>query len=189
MKKEFTIRSKIRSLASQIRPADREEIEHITFVEKWIDSGAEIFRIAKPATPNPHLVAYFLLIDQDKQQLLLVDHKNANLWLPAGGHVEINEDPAETVKRECGEELRIKAEFLFDKPIFLTVTKTVGQTAGHTDVSLWYVLKGNSLHSTDYDKEEFNGVRWFGIDELPYNRSDPHMQRFIKKLKCELSTQ
>src|SRR5579872_23523 len=119
-----TIRSQIRSLASQIPPLDEEETRHIAFVEKWIDSGAGIFRIAKPATPNPHLVAYFLLIDPQKQQLLLVDHKKANLWLPAGGHVELNEHPKETVSREIQEELGVRADFLLETPLFLTVTET-----------------------------------------------------------------
>src|SRR3990167_9801718 len=112
------IRSEIRSMTSQIQPLDREEAEHIAFVEKWIDSGAEIFRIAKPATPDPHLVAYFLLIDKDEQRLLLVEHKKANLWLPAGGHVELNEHPKETVSRELMEELGVQTDFLSERPFF-----------------------------------------------------------------------
>ena len=56
-----------------------------------------------------------------------------------------------------------------------------------SDVSLWYVLRGNSIYPVDYyDKDEFNGVRWFGLDEPPYERTDPHMLRFIEKLKREL---
>lgn len=106
------IRSEIKSIASQIQPLDKEEADHIAFVEEWIDSGAEIFRIAKPATPDPHLVAYFLLIDQDEQRLLLVEHKKANLWLPAGGHVELNEHPKETVSREILQELGVQAEVM-----------------------------------------------------------------------------
>jgi 8-oxo-dGTP pyrophosphatase MutT (NUDIX family) len=37
--------------------------------------------------------------------VLLVDHKNARLWLPTGGHVEEGEDPRATVVRELKEEL------------------------------------------------------------------------------------
>ena len=181
------IRSEIHQIVSAIRPLDSLEDQHIRFVLEWIESGNEIFRIEKPATPDTHLVSYFVVVDQNTNQILLTDHKKSGLWLPPGGHVEINEHPIETVKREAKEELGIEAEFLFDEPIFLTVTKTVGQTAGHADVSLWYVLKGNSHTSIDYEKEEFNGVRWFGFDELPYDRSDPHMGRFIAKLKQELA--
>jgi hypothetical protein len=35
----------------------------------------------------------------------------------------------------------------------------------------------------DYDSREFNSIQWFGFDEIPYDRADPHMQRFVNKLK------
>ena len=37
-----------------------------------------------------------------------------------------------------------------------------------------------------FDEEEFNEVRWFRLDDIPYEKSDPHMRRFIKKLKGKL---
>lgn len=176
------IRSEILSIVSSISPFDREEIEHISHVQKWISSGAEIFRISKPAIPDTHLVSYFLLLDEVANKILLVDHKKAGLWLPTGGHVELNEHPREAVKREVLEELGIHADFLLPEPLFLTVTKTVGQTAGHTDVSLWYVLRGDSAIALEYDREEFNSINWFNIDDIPYANTDPHMRRFVQKL-------
>ncbi len=176
------IRSEIRSMTSQIQPLDKKEAEHIAFVEKWIDSGAEIFRIAKPARPDPHLVAYFLLIDQDVQQLLLVEHKKANLWLPSGGHVELNEHPKETVSRELMEELGVQADFLSERPFFLTVTKTTGDKDNHTDVSLWYILKASVATPFQYDTSEFHSIRWFTPREIPLDQSDPHMYRLVQKL-------
>lgn len=176
------IRSEIKSIASQIQPLDEEEAAHIAFVETWIDSGAEIFRIAKPATPDPHLVAYFLLIDQDEQRLLLVEHKKANLWLPAGGHVELNEHPEETVSREILEELGVQADFLLKKPFFLTVTKTTGNEGKHTDVSLWYILRSSIKTHFQYDEREFHSIRWFAPREIPISQSDPHMNRLVRKL-------
>ena len=132
-------------------------------------------------------MSYFVLFDEDASKVLLVDHKKALLWLPSGGHVEINENPIDTVRRECFEELGIEAVFLFDWPIFLTSTVTVGLTAGHTDVSLWYVLRGDSHSEYVFDLGEFNEVKWFGFDEIPYEKADPHMHRFIQKLKGLLS--
>lgn len=176
------MRTEIKSLASKIQPLDEEEAAHIAFVKEWIDSGAEIFRIAKPATPDPHLVAYFLLIDQDEQRLLLVEHKKANLWLPAGGHVELNEHPKETVAREILEELGIQADFLLEKPFFLTVTKTTGDKGKHTDVSLWYILRSSMRTPFQYDEREFHSIRWFAPNEIPISQSDPHMSRLVQKL-------
>ncbi len=176
------IRSEILRVVRAIRPLDDQETEHVSFVDKWIESGAEIFRITKPATPDTHLVSYFILVDQAQNKVLLTDHKKSGLWLPAGGHVELNEHPKETVQREILEELGIRADFLSEDPLFLTVTKTVGETAGHTDVSLWYVLKGNAFDNLNYDNQEFHQIRWFLPTEIPYPRTDPHMSRLMQKL-------
>lgn len=166
-----------------IVPFDKKEEEDLEFSKKWLDSGAGIFRIVKPATPDPHLVAYFLLLDPRKKKILLVDHKKAGLWLPAGGHVEADEHPKDTVRRELFEELSLQADFLLPDPFFLTVTKTVGKTAGHTDVSVWYLLKGCADIACTFDSEEFDQVQWFLPTDIPYERSDPHMHRCIEKLK------
>jgi 8-oxo-dGTP pyrophosphatase MutT (NUDIX family) len=181
-KSSHPIRIEIQRMTNLMRPFDLKEMEHLEFVQKWIATGAEIFRIAKPATPDPHLVSYFVLIDEAANKILLVDHKKAGLWLPPGGHVELNEHPKETVRREIFEELRIQADFISHDPLFVTVTKTVGQTAGHTDVTLWYILRENSAIAIEYDQEEFNGINWFDIEGIPYEKSDPHMERFVQKL-------
>lgn len=181
-----SIRENIHHLISAIIPYDDVEQEHINDTCLWIESGAPIFRVQKPDVPNKHLVSYFVLFDEVYQKILLVDHKKALLWLPAGGHVEIDEDPKTTVSRECLEELNVTADFWEQDPLFLTSTLTVGLTAGHTDVSLWYVLKGDSNKAYEFDKEEFNDVRWFQLDDIPRDKSDPHMRRFIEKLKGSL---
>ena len=140
-----SIREHIHTLIRAIIPYDDVEQEHINDTCLWIESGEPIFRVQKPDVPNKHLVSYFVLFDDVHQKILLVDHKKALLWLPSGGHVEIDEDPKTTVERECLEELNVTADFWSPHPLFLTSTVTVGLTAGHTDVSLWYVLKGDVI--------------------------------------------
>ena len=135
--------------------------EQLNATLTWITSGAPLFRTAKPATPPQHLVSYFVLVDPAQEKLLLVEHKNAGLWLPGGGHIEPDEHPQATVRRELHEELGIAADFLFDEPLFLTVTKTVGATAGHTDVTFWYVLRGDSTQVLHFDDNEFHTIRCF----------------------------
>jgi 8-oxo-dGTP diphosphatase len=189
MQTDLDVRKRIFDSVSAIRPLDNIEREHIDFALNWIQSGVEIFRTEKPAIPPVHLVSYFLIFSSEKWKVLLVDHKKAKLWLPPGGHVEIGEDPKETVFREAKEELGVEANFLFEEPLFLTVTKTVGNITQHTDVSLWYVLKLHSDYQMTYDKDEFYQIRWFGIDEIPFERSDPHLRRFIKKMIFQFRSQ
>ena len=176
------IREEIMQIVSSIAPFDLIEKEQIDFVKNWILSGAEIFRIAKPDKPNIHLVSYFIVVDPISNEFLLVDHKKANLWLPPGGHVEPNEHPKEAVKREAKEELGIEAEFVFEDPLFLSIATTVGSIDPHTDISLWYVLRVNREDYLNFDADEFYQIRWFDWNEIPYERTDPHMKRFVDKI-------
>lgn len=183
-----SIRDAILRTVSSIIPFDSVEKEYVDFVKNWIASGAEIFRIAKPDTPHTHLVAYFAVVDPNTNEFLLVDHRKSSLWLPAGGHVELNEHPKDTVKREIQEELGIEAEFLFEDPLFLTVTNTTGNVARHTDVSLWYLLKGNRHDHLKFDHDEFHRIRWFHRNEIPFERADPCLKRFVDKVIKKLVT-
>jgi 8-oxo-dGTP diphosphatase len=165
----------------EIQPLDSVEVEHIRDAIAWVQSGAPLFRTAKPATPEKHLVSYFAVIGREK--ILLVDHKNAQLWLPTGGHVEPNEDPRETVIRELKEELGLDVGIeAVGRPVMVTVTQTVGLTSGHTDVSLWYAVQGNPDAVIEFDRAEFNEVRWFSFANVPLHRSEPHLKRFLEKI-------
>ncbi len=167
-----------------IDPFDSLEVSHQADVISWIQSGTEIYRIQKPAVPLKHLVAYFIVVDRTKMKLLLVDHIKAQLWLPTGGHVEPHENPRDTVRREIQEELHMEAEFITDEPVFVTETTTVGLTPGHIDVSLWYVVSGDSKKEIDFDRNEFKACRWFSYEEIlneAISKLDPHMHRFVRK--------
>lgn len=180
------MRAEIRAEITAISALDDLEQQHIDSAIAWIDSGAELCRIEKPATPPIHLISYFVVVDDG--HLLLVDHKNAQLWLPTGGHVDPGEHPRTTVTRELAEELGIAAPNAIEAPLMLTWTTTVGLTAGHTDVSLWYVIQGSRSQTLTFDDSEFNSVRWFAFDALPIGRTDPHLQRFVQKLEAAASS-
>lgn len=174
------MRPQIHAELATITPLDDLERAHLADATAWVESGAELCRTAKPATPPKHLVSYFVVASDT--QVLLVDHKNAQLWLPTGGHVEPGEHPRDTVRREVREELGWALTQPVDAPLMLTIATTVGCTAGHTDVSLWYVLRGDPAQPVDHDRDEFHTVRWFPFSEVPLPRSDPHMARFLHKL-------
>jgi 8-oxo-dGTP diphosphatase len=174
------LRTSIRDEFAGISPVDAEERGHLADAVAWIDAGAELSRRAKPATPPKHLVAYFAVVDAG--HMLLVDHKAAQLWLPPGGHVEPGEHPRTTVIRELKEELGIAARHAIAPPLMVSCATTVGLTAGHIDVSLWYVVYADHTQSMTFDHNEFHDIRWFSLTKAPLERSDPNLGRFIKKL-------
>jgi 8-oxo-dGTP diphosphatase len=177
---EANMRTVIRQEIANVTPVDVTEATHIADALAWIDSGAELCRLAKPATPPKHLVAYFAVVDDG--HILLVDHKNAQLWLPPGGHVEPHEHPRNTVVREMQEELGFAPAHEIQAPLMVTCSTTVGLTAGHVDVSLWYVVHAQRGQKIRFDETEFNAVKWFEFGQVPLHRSDPHLGRFIAKL-------
>jgi 8-oxo-dGTP diphosphatase len=174
------MRAVVRAELEAIRPLDALEHQHRNEALAWVDSGVPLFRTAKPATPPQHLVSYIAVIDGES--ILLVDHRNAQLWLPPGGHVEEGEHPRVTVAREMREEMGFGPSHEINSPLMVTCTKTVGLTPGHIDVSLWYVVRASKDQVITYDTQEFDGIQWFDFSEAPLHRSDPHLGRFMKKL-------
>ncbi len=181
------MREKIASLVRAIEPHDPREAADQDWTLAWIASGAPLFRIKKPDQPDKHLVCYCVVFDVDRRKVLLGNHRIAGRLLPSGGHVEPDEDPDLGAPRELHEELGISVPQLFQGPLFITVTKTVGAVAGgHFDVSLWYVFRGDTSSAIGHDSGEFDGVDWFALDAIPFARCDPEMRRFTDKLQDKL---
>lgn len=174
----------VADLVANIPACDELEAHHIATTLAWLHSTDDIFRRLKPATPSPHLVAYTALVDPDAPAIYLGRHRKAGLHLPMGGHVDPGEHPLTTARRETTEELGITAELTVtsEQPLFLTVTTTVGQTVGHVDISLWYVIRGDSTHQYPLDPTEFDGGRWWPLDAPDLPPTDPHLPRFLRKL-------
>ena len=186
-----SVRRKIKDLILQIEPFDDLEREHLYDAIDWIDSGVEIFRIAKPANPSKHLVIYFVLHDSDAGKILLFDHNTSGLMLPSGGHSDKDVMPYQTVQRELLEELNIYAnDSLYGSPpFFITQVDTVGKYEPHRDVDLWYLYEYDSTIPLDETTKEFqreySGYRWLTYDEIlstDIALLDEHMHRFVKKL-------
>lgn len=171
----------------KIAPIDSEEKSSIDSTLEWVKLNSDIFRRKKPNIPPKHLVSYCLLIDLKARQVLLAHHKLSGLWLPTGGHVEVEELPAVAAKRELKEELDIEGKIVMEMPFFLSVTDTVNLQKNHTDVSLWFLFQGESDKPyTEYSRREFYEVKWFAFDQVPFSKSDPHIMRVLSKIERDL---
>lgn len=182
------MRQAIHDIVAGVTPFDATEASHQRQALAWIQSGAPLFRTAKPDIPPMHLVSYFALYDRVANKLMLIDHVKAKVWVPTGGHVDPDEHPRDTVMREAKEELAIEVSFvppLDDRPLFITTTVTKG-FGSHTDVSLWYVVRGDSAAALAFDPKEMHGYQWLTPNEIlsiDINQLDPHMHRFVRKMQ------
>ena len=179
-------RRRVRVLLEAVEPFDEREEADRRWALGWVDSGAPLFRTAKPATPPRHLVVYTVLLDERAGALLLVDHAKARTWLPPGGHVDDGEDPCAAAVRELDEELGITPPphpHLGPGPFFLTVTET-RPPHPHTDVSLWFVFDADQAQPLTPDLTEFTRTCWFPLTEPPEPPAgfEPYLSRFMNKL-------
>lgn len=82
------MRAEIREDIVLIRPLDDAQRDDKAAVPAWIDSGIEICRLEKPATPPNHLLAYFAVVDGDyilrTKRTLLVESGRPDDKLPTG---------------------------------------------------------------------------------------------------------
>lgn len=176
------MRSRIASVVASIAPYDEEERRDIEEVLSWIESGAPLARLSAPADPMQHLISYFAPLDFENRRILLGDHRRASLWLPGGGHLEVDEEPLACALREMREEFGEELPLLSSSPLFLSLC-TVEQPAVHTDVALWYLVRGDGVAIPNYDRREFSDMRWFSWDRLPIGRTDQSLARFVEKVE------
>jgi 8-oxo-dGTP diphosphatase len=169
----------VHQVVAALTPLDDLEAAHQREALRWLEHTEDVFRRHKPATPPRHLVSYVVPITPEGD-ILLVDHVKAGLWLPPGGHVDPDEHPTDTARREAREELGVDVDV---RPVFLTATETVGIGAGHTDVSVWYVATGDRGWVVP-ESDEFRATRWWTPREIAAAGEvfDPHFRRFVRKL-------
>ena len=130
----------------------------------------------------PHIHKHYdfvvsaFIVHQNK--VLLVHHKQANAWLPVGGHIELDEDPEQALYREIQEESGIKADDLIllysEKPADTKRTKylvtpnaldvhKINKTHKHIGLTYFLHSKTNQISLA---ANEHNDIRWFKQSEL-----------------------
>ena len=175
----------VAALVRTVPPADALLEEHRAAALTWLASTDDIWRRARPSTPDPHLVAYAVPLAPDGA-VLLGAHRRSGLWLPPGGHVDAGERPMAAACREAREELGVDldpAPPWGDTPAFLTVTRTVGaEHTQHTDVTLWCALAARRDLPYVRDDRELAELRWWSADDVraaPAGTTEPHLARVL----------
>ncbi|MBP9774011.1 MAG: NUDIX domain-containing protein [Candidatus Peribacteraceae bacterium] len=134
-----------------------------------------------------HFTATAFVINS-KNECLLMWHKRLQRWMPPGGHVDANEMPEETAKRECKEETGMDVEIVGDsqpdlfagnpdegrmlkKPIAMLLenipeSKQRGEPA-HQHMDFLFIAKPVDENQTlQLEETEGSAMRWFSKSEI-----------------------
>jgi len=139
-------------------------------------------KLVKKEGATNHISTFFLPISIKDRSIYLVDHIKAKIWIPPGGHIEIDELPIETVRREFWEELnhRLTTEEvrLFDLSI-TAIDRPWMNCITHYD--FWYLVKVEKIPFKFLKKEFYQGG-WFNFNEGLKKINRKSYQKIIKNL-------
>jgi 8-oxo-dGTP diphosphatase len=113
-----------------------------------------------------------------KDRVLMVNHISAGMWLPVGGHIELDEDPEAALFREIEEEsglskknlkiiskkpkLNYKAIKFLYSPAFLDIHDI---KSGHKHIAFVYFFK-SKIDKVTLKDDEHHEIRWFTRKDL-----------------------
>jgi 8-oxo-dGTP pyrophosphatase MutT (NUDIX family) len=130
-----------------------------------------------------------------REKILLVNHPRYQRWLGPGGHIELDEDPEETVLREVAEETGLTIRFLRPaepaldghKPLPIPQFFSVHEAnPPHRHISLEYVLLAESGEAVL--SSEHTALEWLSADEIrekqqEYGISNYRMNHYLEALR------
>lgn len=136
--------------------------------------------MGKETSLERHFTAGAYIIDEEKK-VLLIYHRKLKKWLPTGGHVELNETPAEAAIREAKEETGLDVEIILQENIwinqanaasfprpFLCLLEEIpafGNEPAHQHIDFVYVTRIlGGIQQENY--QEIEKMRWFTFEEL-----------------------
>lgn len=135
-------------------------------------------------TPD-HFCVFFVPYDKREQLIYLGHHIKANDWIPPGGHIENDEHPLDTVKREMLEELKFKLTTekieLFDITIKPIETPRP-DCKRHWDI--WYLIHTSKTRFI-FDKSEFYTAKWISLKEAKKLMKIKNYNHTLQKLALQ----
>ncbi|KUO17037.1 NUDIX hydrolase [Streptomyces dysideae] len=129
-----------------------------------------------------HITASALVIDPDRERVLLTLHKKLRRWLQMGGHCEQSDGTlADAALREATEESGIPSlRLLQGTPVRLDRHHT--PCAWHLDVQYAAVAPRGSVEAIS---DESLDLRWFGYDEVA-DVADDSVVRLLEATRARL---
>lgn len=146
----------------------------ITFIEK---NESDIYRTNEIG----HVTGSAWILSPDRKQVLLINHEKLKMWLPPGGHIELEDGSInDTALREAIEETGI-TDFEFISNKFFDIDAHVipehNGVPAHAHFDFCFLLQAKT-YPPESDLEKY-GIAWFELDDV---NSEPFQKQSIKRL-------
>ena len=132
------------------------------------------------------------ILHPTEEKILLINHIKLGMWLPVGGHVELDEDPDQALAREIEEECGLEVEMLNEKNEDTPDAKSLyrphsvnihAYNPEHQHIGLNYVARALTSEPR-LAPEEHHDIRWFTREEI--EAADNRMPDNVKRTAFEV---
>ena len=123
-----------------------------------------------------HFCVTVYIFDKETQKFVFIKHKKLQKWLPAGGHIEENENPDNAAKREVFEETGLKDLHFINPPInVINIDGLLIQPfgiqlnkikEGHEHLDLIYLATIDKKEKLVLNEIETEGIQEFSLKEI-----------------------
>lgn len=136
-----------------------------------------------------HITSSAFIVDENKEQALLIYHNKYNKWLSPGGHIEEGETCKQASFRETKEEiglenLNICSNEIFDIDVHRIPEKIKNGIVEpeHWHFDIRYLYQTNKENKLTIDNQEVNEYKWYKIEDLK-NEKDSSISRMASKVE------
>lgn len=130
-----------------------------------------------------------------KHKVALIHHRALGIWICAGGHIELDEDPEQAVLRETFEETGLEIELVGERcPVFGDDCKPLIRprwmdihkiSDTHRHVGIFYDALWRSGELKLAEREHF-GIDWFDLRSLESINTTPTIRHYAMTAILEL---
>jgi ADP-ribose pyrophosphatase YjhB (NUDIX family) len=176
----------------EYRPCNEQEEMDKELVIKYCDMSQNILTRDNEVI---HITSSALVVNENKDKVLMIHHNIYNSWAWTGGHADGEEDLLHVAIKEVKEETGVKNIFPISKdivsidilPVFGHVKKGK-YVSSHLHASIAYLIQADESEPLIVKPDENSGVKWIPIEEINSYSNELHMKYVYNKIISKIKS-
>lgn len=140
-----------------------------------------------------HITSSALVVNKNKDKVLMIHHNIYNSWAWTGGHADGEADLLHVALKEVREETGVTNLIpLTNDIVSIDILPVFGHikkgkyVSSHLHASIAYLIQADDMEKLIVKPDENSGVKWIPIDELDSYSNEPHMKYVYNKVIAKL---